>query len=57
MDTCICMAESLRWSPESTTLLIGHITVQNKKSKVKKKKKKRKDTRANDIQLLGRIWI
>ena len=57
MDTCICMAESLRWSPKNTTLLIGYTTVQNKKSKVTNQNKKRKDTRANDIQLLGRIWI
>ena len=32
MDTCICvcMAESLRCSPETTTLLIGYTPVQNK---------------------------
>ena len=29
MDTCICMAESLRCSPETlTTLLIGYTAVQ-----------------------------
>ena len=34
MDTCICMAESLRCSPETIiTLLIGYIPIQNKKFK------------------------
>ena len=32
MDTCICMAEFLCFSPDTiTTLLIGYITIQNKK--------------------------
>ena len=32
--TCICIAESLRWSPETiTTLLIAYIPIQNKKFK------------------------
>ena len=30
MDTCICMAESLNCSPE-TTLLISHTLIQKKK--------------------------
>ena len=31
MDTCICMAESFRPSPETvTTLLISYIPIQNK---------------------------
>ena len=35
MDTCICMAESLCCSPETTTtLLTGYTPVQNKKFKV-----------------------
>ena len=34
IDTCICMAESLHSSPESITmLLIGYISIQNKKFK------------------------
>ena len=38
MDTCICMAESLPCSPETTTtLLMGYILVQNKKFRKKKK--------------------
>ena len=38
MDTCICMAESLRYPPETViTLLIGYTPVQNEKSKVCKK--------------------
>ena len=38
-DACICMAESLCWSPEATTaLLISYIPIQNKKFKVGKKK-------------------
>ena len=35
MDVCICMTESLRCSPETTTtLLIDYISIQNKKFKV-----------------------
>ena len=34
MDTCTCMAESLRYSPDTiTTLLTGYTTIQNKKFK------------------------
>ena len=34
VDTCICMAESLRCSPETTTtLLISYTPTQNKKLK------------------------
>ena len=30
MDTCVCMAESLHYSPETTTtLLIGYTPIQN----------------------------
>ena len=29
MDTCMCMAESLHYSPETTVLLIGSILIQN----------------------------
>ena len=41
MDTCMCMAESRHWSPETiTTLLIGYTAIQNgfalKKIKFKK---------------------
>ena len=37
MDTCICMAESLCYPPETiTTLLIGYNPIQNKKLKKKK---------------------
>ena len=32
--TCICMAESLHSSPETTTLLIGYTPIQHKKFKV-----------------------
>lgn len=33
MDTCMWLAESLRWSPETnTTLLIGYTPTQNKKN-------------------------
>ena len=36
MDTCICMAESFRCSPETvTTLLISYTPIQNKKFKNK----------------------
>ena len=39
MDTCICMAESLHSSPETTTTLwIGYTPIQNKKFKVWGKK-------------------
>ena len=39
MDTCICMAESLHSSPETTTtLLIFYIPVQNKSLKFEKEK-------------------
>ena len=32
MDTCVCMAESLCCSPETTTtLLMGYTPIQNKK--------------------------
>ena len=35
MDTCVWMAESLCCPPETiTTLLIGYIPMQNKKSKI-----------------------
>ena len=35
-DTCICMAEFLQYPTETiTTLLIGYITIQNKKLKKK----------------------
>ena len=35
MDTCVCMAESLCYSPENiTTLLIGYTPIQNKKFKI-----------------------
>ena len=37
----ICMAESLRYSPEIITiLLIGYTPIENNKFKVKKEKKK-----------------
>ena len=40
MDTCICTAESLHWSPETTTtLLTGYTPIQNKKLKRKKGKR------------------
>ena len=39
MDTCICMAESLGCSLETTvTLLISYYLLQNKQFKVRKKK-------------------
>ena len=44
MDTCICMAESLHWSPETITrLLTGYTPIQNKKLKRKKKKQEGDD--------------
>lgn len=40
MDTHVCRAESLRWSPEAaTTLLPGFTPIQNKKLKLGGKKK------------------
>ena len=34
INTCICMAESLHWSPGTiTVLLIGYTPIQNKKLK------------------------
>ena len=42
MDTRICIAESLCYSPETTTtLLTGYTPIQNKKLKFEKKKKKK----------------
>ena len=42
METRICMAESLRWSPETATvLLISYTPIQNKKFKVWKNKSKK----------------
>ena len=39
MDTCICMAEYLCYSPETITkLLTGYTPIQNKKFKSKKRK-------------------
>ena len=41
MDACVCMTQSLFCLPETiTTLLIGHITIQNKKINKKNKKTK-----------------
>ena len=44
LDTCICMAESFRYSPETITpLLIGYTPIQNVfgvKKKLKRKLKK-----------------
>ena len=38
MDTCVCKAESLRYSLETTTTLsIGYIPIENKKFKGKKR--------------------
>ena len=31
MDTCICVTESLHYSPETITLLTGYTPIQNKK--------------------------
>ena len=45
MDTCICMAESLCCSPETTTtLLISCTPIQNKKFNVWGKNRQRKKT-------------
>ena len=45
MDACICMAESLQCSPETTTLLISYAPTQNafgvKKTKILKKRKEK----------------
>ena len=39
MDACICMPESLRYSPETVTpLLTGYTPIQNKNFKVKTNK-------------------
>ena len=39
MDTCVCMAGSLLYSPETiTTLLIGYNPIQNKKFFIKERK-------------------
>ena len=44
-DTCICMTESLHYSPETiTTLLIGSTPIQNVFG-VKKKKKEQKENK------------
>ena len=41
MDACVCMTQSLCCLPETiTTLLIGHITIQNKKFNKTNKKTK-----------------
>ena len=41
MDTRVCRAESLRWSPEAAiTLLPGFTPIQNKKLKLGEKKKR-----------------
>ena len=40
MDTCICMAESLLYSPEIVTILLfSDIPIKNKKFKKKNNKK------------------
>ena len=42
MDTCICMAESLRCSPETlTALLTGYTSIQNKKFKQQQQQKRK----------------
>ena len=44
MDTCMCTADSLSCSPETTTiLLISYTPIQNKKFKVWKKKKEKNE--------------
>ena len=48
MDTCICMAESLPFSPE-TTLLIGYAPIQNKV--LKKRNNQRGKERRQSISL------
>ena len=53
MDTCICMAESLRCSPETIrALLIGYTAIQNEKVFVKRKLKVRQ-TKSKTNQI---IW-
>ena len=51
MDTCICMAESLLCSPETTTaLLIGYTPVQNEKFKVWEKTNLVLETKAHIVE-------
>ena len=51
MDTCLCMAECLCCSSETTTtLLIGYSPIQNKKFKVWRKNKKISPDDSNVIQ-------
>ena len=58
MDTCICTAESLRYSPETIiTLLIGCTPIQNvfgvKKTKINlKKNPKKKKASQNNLYAL-----
>ena len=53
MDACICMAESLQCSPETTTLLISYAPTQNafgvKKTKILKKGKKNLRRKKSDL--------
>ena len=61
MDTCMCMAESLQGSPEtSTVLLISYISMQNKKFKqkegaVKCQKKKEQERITQHIGIYSKI--
>ena len=57
MDTCICMAESLSCSPETTTtLLIGDPPIQNKKFKVQGEEKCLGTKEACKYLLKSYIW-
>ena len=49
MNTCICMAESLCCSLETTTLLIGYIPIQSKKFKVSGERKS--NNRCSELEI------
>ena len=52
MDTCICMAETLCYSPETIkTLLISHASIQNKKFNLKKRWLAGKKNSSNNLNL------
>ena len=56
MDTCMCMADSLSSSPETTTtLLISYTPIQNKKFKVWKKKKEKNEDNNSHSHCINNI--
>ena len=56
IDTCVCMVEFIRCSPETiTTLLTGNTPVQNKK--LKEKKRREDDSRRGGQTAEGKTYV